>query len=955
MTLTKQGNFTFSHAAQQNDLYNVYSATQIKQHFDSRADELKTTINAIIDQLQAITDGDSGADNVKATAVLDLTGSTVQALIESIRDTLKSTTDGASGADFVNSTLISGVTGSTVQAQLESLKTLIDAVYTKAQLDGGQLDNRYFTEVEIQSTTDTNSGADKVGATEVAAGSGTTVQLILEWLYQEIVNVTLGQIPDGSLTDIKLSNDPADIKARFMDFLGNANVQTVAIPHGLSIIETDQKSPLDIKADGRTLVNHMGWQGDFRSQFNRWDANLAIDTSVYKFGTSSGKIDNSAGTAEKFAPNSQKIYLTGKYVLVGVWAKSVSGTPEIDVLTLGRDSAGTLLVGEGHTLRKIIDNTWKFYYIKLDYTAKTADHWNVRLDVNTHGTADDVVNFDGMVVYELTQAEFDRVHTQAEIEEEYAYIDSVKHIQSPVVVSYGKNLLPSFDEWTLHANAKVIEPYKLELNATNTNDASYYEFEVVQNTDYAVNLSTGQYAIANTSGNTTGLLGYGTGARTFNSGSNSKLRIYISNAGLGTGTFTFTNPQLELGSVATTFEVQNKTYLYGKDIKLGSNLDGSVADQLIDRNSMLKRFELDEVLDGSKPFAFISDHAGYKLVQVTVDRDIDTSKITYPVKYDGKNLRHRGTRTEIIGADEVNVAGAKVVDISIADTDSGWTDAMTPIANFIKGYFNGWKYTGDGTTHSWAQINDATVTSTSDTFVADPANSHADWTPYELSYQLADAVVEPVTMEGALSLIEGLNTVEFVEGVIPRELANPVLSGGYYYINYKSIASSFLKHRTEKIINIYKDGDLDTANWTISSSSNANGNEFMYILESDFDTTAQYTVTYLVLDKHLFTANGVEAEGTYNTNLKTVVDKHTDQIADLNTKQSIQDIWNIDVGVTGDKLKVQVGNASASVAVTFDQAFSAVPRIYPSDVTAKTATGFTMNASGGDWIAIGNK
>jgi hypothetical protein len=216
---------------------------------------------------------------------------------------------------------------------------------------------------QLESTADTTSGAHQIGSAPITGVTGTNVQDKLAALKTLFDGYVIDQIPDGSLTDPKLSNDPADIKARFTDFLGNANAQTSVIPHGLSVIETDQKTPLDIAMDGRTLVNPMGWQGKFESLFNRWNANLAIDTSVSKFGTSSGKIDNSAGTTTKSSQNSQKQYLSGKYILLGVWAKAVSGTPKINVFQFGYDSAGTRTTIAG-TGEKIIDATWEFYYMK---------------------------------------------------------------------------------------------------------------------------------------------------------------------------------------------------------------------------------------------------------------------------------------------------------------------------------------------------------------------------------------------------------------------------------------------------------------------------------------------------------------------------------------------------------------------------------------------------------------
>jgi hypothetical protein len=207
MTLKKQGNFAFSHASQQNDIYNVYSATEIKQHFDSRSQELKVTVNAIIDQLQSITDADSGADNIKMTAIAETgTADTVQAVIEALITKIKAVTDSSSGADLVGMTPISETgNANTVQAVIEALIT------------------------ELKDITDSSSGADLIGATAIKAGSGTKVQSILEWLYQEIIKVTLGQIPDGSLTDVKLSDDAGQIKDTVTSHLADTAIHTTQL------------------------------------------------------------------------------------------------------------------------------------------------------------------------------------------------------------------------------------------------------------------------------------------------------------------------------------------------------------------------------------------------------------------------------------------------------------------------------------------------------------------------------------------------------------------------------------------------------------------------------------------------------------------------------------------------------------------------------------------------------
>jgi len=232
----------------------------IEQDFDN----IINVLNKITD---STTDGDSGADNVSMTAIAPFVATKLQAFLEELVARLQATTDGSSGADLVGATAISGLSGSTVQSLLEALKNYIDThktsddhdsrYYTESEVDAiasdlagagrttqtikGNYDNlethkgssdhdsRYFTKTEIGSTTDGNSGADKVGAAEVATGSGQTVQAVLEWLYQEIINVTLGQIPDGSLTDVKLSNDANDIKQRFATHLAETVTQVINV------------------------------------------------------------------------------------------------------------------------------------------------------------------------------------------------------------------------------------------------------------------------------------------------------------------------------------------------------------------------------------------------------------------------------------------------------------------------------------------------------------------------------------------------------------------------------------------------------------------------------------------------------------------------------------------------------------------------------------------------------
>jgi hypothetical protein len=128
MPLQILDSFTFNHKDQVDKLYETKTATQVKEAFDSRGEDLQTKFNNAVTTLKSVTDSDSGADNIGVTS-------------------------------------IPGVTGSTVQAILESLKALDDT-------------NR-------------------------------------QYLLSQIQDIVLGQIPDGAITDVKLSDDEGQIKQRF--------------------------------------------------------------------------------------------------------------------------------------------------------------------------------------------------------------------------------------------------------------------------------------------------------------------------------------------------------------------------------------------------------------------------------------------------------------------------------------------------------------------------------------------------------------------------------------------------------------------------------------------------------------------------------------------------------------------------------------------------------------------
>lgn len=77
----------------------------------------------------------------------------------------------------------------------------------------------WFNNTFIPSLLDTaagNSGADNIGVTPILEGAD-TVQKTLAALLTQVQSSALGQIPDGTITDAKLSNTTGQIKDKVSD------------------------------------------------------------------------------------------------------------------------------------------------------------------------------------------------------------------------------------------------------------------------------------------------------------------------------------------------------------------------------------------------------------------------------------------------------------------------------------------------------------------------------------------------------------------------------------------------------------------------------------------------------------------------------------------------------------------------------------------------------------------
>jgi hypothetical protein len=484
-------------------------------------------------------------------------------------------------------------------------------------------------------------------------------------------------------------------------------------------------------------------------------------------------------------------------------------------------------------------------------------------------------------LYEVTQGEYDKIlvdWNEASVLSRYPRTTGVQHVVNPYVEAEGENLLPPFDEWTLHANAKVLSPYELELNATGTDQFSKLNLNLLTNQTYSVKSSGSarfliyENAYANKLYDSSVNGDYGS----FTTPSSIKdITVIVTNSSYGNGIFICSQPMLTLGSEAKPFVPRNPSRLY-TNTTLRSV--GDVKDVLFYEDGVYKKRKNVEhvVLDGSLAWYFQSDQSGFKRVTFLIGGTPTLNNVSgVCIKYNGKSLTKDYTVSDGFRVGD-GVANNPFY-VTLPDTDTGWGEGYTPTADEIKAYFYGWKmqenstgapYNGTGT-KGWVDVRSGGGgTTTLPTGFRDDA-----FTPYQLTYVLASPVEEEVVTEGT-PVISGETQVTFSTGYVHMERATPTRYLETYLINDKNDAPSKLNHKTKKIVAVYENGSLFTK-WTMSDG-NAYGKEKVIIQAVDYKPDAIYEVSYTV-------DSGVPVESTlyYTHNLRTAHNELVRQVGDV--------------------------------------------------------------------------
>lgn len=591
--------------------------------------------------------------------------------------------------------------------------------------------------------------------------------------------------------------------------------------------------------------------------------------------------------------------------------------------------------GNKATIQYWLDNQWSNLPLtnttntvtKVSYTASYLN----RIDSNgfvhflayaepSNGTVPSVINTDyvelelevntslpllGDALYEVDQATYNKINVDPEysgqkLADKFPYVQGVQHL-NPVVTVEGGNLIPPFTEWTLHANARVLSAYELQLVVADGGlRQSSVRINAIPGQKYtfkgSLDNTVGKYIIRVFGENGTGIPGgpyheISNGSVTFTTPANAtQIDITIDNRSVN-GTFKFTEPILTLGDKPKPFVPRNPSYLYTNTKLAGINGVNDVLYQDDGQWKVLRKWGRDVALDGSKEVTFHGSLSGLKKFKFPTIANGMSKNGNLTTTYD--ILDHVGSsmfKTMDVNDSNPNTAYMDTNNVLLAVQNSitGFGESYTPTSDEIKAYFNGWKVkTADanGKPIAWKSVVDDKDAPTQ-TLAYVKANRAPNYTPYKLTYQLATPKVEPVQVEGDLA-VSGMTQVSVDSGVVIREKVTPKPDSSNYYINLvnSGYEQTRLKIRVKTIISIYKNGILDT-NW-IKNNSVAYGNEKAYSPVDNFDPTAEYTVTYLVQDKHLFTTNPIDVKASYNQSIRSTVDEVTAKQSDADTSISI--------------------------------------------------------------------
>ncbi|WP_144499244.1 BppU family phage baseplate upper protein [Bacillus sp. FDAARGOS_235] len=746
------------------------------------------------------------------------------------------------------------------------------------------------------------------GTTKITAG-GSSYDGVAKFTGQSAISYTIKQDYRGKVAGSTVEN--GHIARRTWS---HSTLNTLAKPTetSSSIGEVEQQRYADyIFLDGKYSPTSVNFDGGIAQEMHSFDVIRALQD---KFGIQiwQGKtaladkitiakqlvVDYAAVLyANGFSPQGNKLYVKRWIPSTSTWFGSTSTT-----------ESNLTKVQTGSTNVQEIDNNGFIHVIAY---ADASD-----------GTRPSVVNVDYAMLelktnmdtplledalYEVDQATYNKINvhpdfTGQKLIDKYPYVEGVQHL-NPILIAEGVNLVPNLTEWTHPANSKLIETDTIEIYSTGLYQQSTINIPALPNMEYV-------YTVEEVSGNGA-FVGVnfkddkGTFISQISANNNAKelkfttpstcnvIQMKCSGRLAGENILRFRKPMLNIGSTPKLFVPRNLSYLYANTFLSGCNGINDVLYKEDGQWKVLRKWERDLNLYGDildwKPNG---NRTGGKEFVITFSSKEGVGILS---RYDGISVSY--SILPVNNGDGFNNSGGASLRITVPNKDTGFSESYTPIGDEIKAYFNGWKVKnadGTGKPTAWVSLVDGQDVPTQ-TLAFVKVNRAPNYTPYKLTYQLVTPKIEIVQVEGDL-VFDGLTQVTVDSGVVVREKANPKQFNKEYYINRGDNNAMFLptrlKNRVLRVLKVFKNGVEETrVNRYADKTSPSYGEECISIPEAIYDPSAEYTVTYLTLDKHLFTTNATDVKTSYNQSIRSTVDELTvrqsDTITGLSSLQNL--------------------------------------------------------------------
>jgi len=509
-------------------------------------------------------------------------------------------------------------------------------------------------------------------------------------------------------------------------------------------------------------------------------------------------------------------------------------------------------------------------------------------------------------LYQVESADYAKIlgeWPEAQVLTRYPKTTGIQHVQNPYVMAEGENLLPPFYEWDDLTSGKgtILEPYKVRIAGGVAGNRYAVYIPAIEGQSYSFNANkdegpglvyfyfcdAAKNRLQGSTSQTSGTAPAGT-----------KLMEVVLNPGVTNADYGFSNPILTLGSVEKPFTPRNPSYLFTQ-VKLGQI--GSTKDVLYkaDGWKVRKNIEKDVIMDGTLAWSYFANRTTFKTFKLP---KFNPDMIKYPSVLVG----HEGQRIPANDSSNVDleVYRQQSVDsyfyLNADNAKTGMGAAYIPVDDEVKAYFNGWQaktVDGTGKPTSWRSLGDG-VDAPTQTLAYVKANKAPNFTPYKISYVLDVPVTEDVSdkVEGDIT-VNGITQVEVGSGVIVREKVTPrvdgtqrVLVDGLSKWDGSYWAGSRVVYPVSKWLKMYKNGVPDE-NWKVGAVNNT-----LYIPAEKYDSTAEYKVTYTVMNKEKLTVNPYNLKATYAKNIRSaledVVKKQEDNTRDISVNvQAVAELY----------------------------------------------------------------